>query len=133
VSEPPRPYRTAHQDRRNAGDQGEEIACQFLTRLGWEVVSRNIYFRVGEVDIWARDGSQWVVVEVRSRWSGRPGEGLASVTRTKRRRLAKAGALLLGRVGDPRATLRFDVIEVDLRRGEVGCHVRGAFGGDGEP
>ncbi len=126
------PAPTPHTARRSEGDRGEEIASNYLAGLGWSVEARNIHVRGGEVDIWARDGSQWVVVEVRSRHAGRPGEGLRSITRAKRRRLARAGMILVHRTGDARAMVRFDVIEVDLSANAVSLHVRGAFGADGE-
>lgn len=124
---------TPHAARRSEGDRGEVIAAEYLQGLGWSIEGRNIHLRGSEVDIWARDGAQWVVVEVRSRYGGRQGEGLRSITRAKRRRLALAGAVLLQRTQDARAVVRFDVVEVDLRAGAVAMHVRGAFGADGEP
>jgi putative endonuclease len=118
-------------ERRAAGHQGEDVAAGYLRGLGWRIVARNLYFRVSEVDIWAHDGRQWVVVEVRSRWRGCSEQALASVTRTKQRRLALAASLLLQREGDPRASVRFDVLVVDLSRRAVTIHCRGAFEGGG--
>lgn len=58
------------QDKRTAkrklGDIGENIACQFLEKHGFEVVERNYLRKWGEIDIVAKKGNVIHFVEVKS-------------------------------------------------------------------
>lgn len=58
------------QDKRTAkrklGDIGENIACQFLEKHGFEVVERNYLRKWGEIDIVAKKVSVIHFVEVKS-------------------------------------------------------------------
>lgn len=49
------------------GRVGEEEATQFLETLGWEILDRNVYFPIGEIDVVAMNGTELVFVEVRTR------------------------------------------------------------------
>jgi putative endonuclease len=39
----------------NVGNQGEELACEYLKRLGYKILERNFRIRGGEIDIVAKD------------------------------------------------------------------------------
>jgi putative endonuclease len=43
----------------------EDIACEYLTNLGYRILHRNFYCRGGEIDIIALDGDVLVFVEVK--------------------------------------------------------------------
>ena len=43
----------------------EDIACEYLTSLGYGILHRNFYCRGGEIDIIALDGDVLVFVEVK--------------------------------------------------------------------
>jgi putative endonuclease len=43
----------------------EDIACEYLTSLGYRILHRNFYCRGGEIDIIALDGDVLVFVEVK--------------------------------------------------------------------
>lgn len=98
--------------RRTLGDVGEEIATRHLKRLGYTIVERNVRFRIGEIDIVARDGEFLVFVEVRARRSERWGSALESVGPQKKRKLIQLAHYYLAnrRLGD--VTCRFDVVGV---------------------
>lgn len=49
------------------GQNAERSAAEYLRKLGWTILARNIFTRYGEIDILAKDGSEYVCVEVRSR------------------------------------------------------------------
>ena len=51
------------------GRRGEQLAVDHLESRGMRVVARNWRCRLGEIDIVARDGSDTVVVEVKTRTS----------------------------------------------------------------
>ena len=51
------------------GRRGERLAGQYLQRLGWRVVARNVRTPFGELDVVAWNGRAVVFVEVKSRCS----------------------------------------------------------------
>ena len=94
------------------GLRGEEIACAYLEKKKYAIITRRFRMFRGEIDIVARDGGTLVFVEVKTRADesfGRPEE---SVTPGKQRQIRKIaqGYLVENPLGD--AACRFDVIEV---------------------
>ena len=53
-------------EKRKLGDIGENCACEYLRRRGYEIVERNYLRKWGELDIVARKGSKLHFVEVKS-------------------------------------------------------------------
>jgi len=78
-------------DRRlkNIGDWGEEQACFFLRRKGFEIVERNFHTPAGELDIVAVKGGDYYFVEVKTRQSSIFANDLA-ISYIKKRRLEKS-------------------------------------------
>jgi putative endonuclease len=95
------------------GEAGESLACEFLRRLGYEIVARNFRCRSGEVDVVAKHGKTTVFVEVKDRSSASHGEGHEAVTFGKRRRIIRAAQLYAASRGLFDSPLRFDVISID--------------------
>lgn len=94
------------------GRAAEDLACRHLEHLGLSVVQRNVRYRLGEIDIVARDGATWVFVEVRSR--ARRGDAAASIDARKRGRIRRAAQLYLqGRFRGNWPACRFDVVLVE--------------------
>jgi putative endonuclease len=94
------------------GLRGEEVACAYLEKKKYIIVTRRFRMFHGEIDIIARDGKTLVFVEVKARADesfGRPEE---SVTPGKQRQIRKIalGYLLEHPLGD--AACRFDVIAI---------------------
>ncbi len=61
------------------GEEGEEIASQYLKMLGYEIIKRNFRCRMGEIDIIAIDKDELVFIEVKTRGQqeyGTPGEAV---------------------------------------------------------
>jgi putative endonuclease len=85
------------------GRQGEQAAADHLTRLGWQILDRNWRCREGELDIVARDGTELVVCEVKTRSSIAFGTPVEAVTPVKAARLRRLAGRWL-------ATARIDVI-----------------------
>lgn len=116
-----------------AGEVGETLACDFLARLGYEIVARNFRCRSGEVDVVAKHGETTVFVEVKERGSASHGEGHEAVTFGKRRRIIRAAQLFAASRGLFDTPLRFDVISID--RSQNGApqlrHDCGAFDVEG--
>ncbi len=53
-------------DNAEIGSTGEQVACEFLVKRGFSIVSRNQRNRYGEVDIVCRKGGVYHFVEVKS-------------------------------------------------------------------
>lgn len=100
-------------DRREIGRRAEDLAAEFLTRHGLQILTRNFRRRLGELDLVAREGDVLVVAEVRTRSSDDYGGAAASVDGWKRRRIVRATLQLLQQRRElARLRVRFDVIVV---------------------
>lgn len=98
---------------RELGAAAERIAAAHLSERGVEVLERNFRRRLGELDLVAREGETLLIVEVRTRSSGKYGGAAASIGGAKRRRLVRAAQQLLQRRRElARLRVRFDVIVV---------------------
>ncbi|UYV14040.1 MAG: YraN family protein [Phycisphaera sp.] len=109
--------------RDKLGPRGERVAARYLRRKGYKVLGKNLETRFGEADLLCEGlGGCIVVVEVKAR---RFREGTpppqASVTLTKRQRLARILEHLVNKndwQGRPR---RVDVVAIEFRsRGWLG-------------
>lgn len=75
------------------GRRGEDLAAQFITEAGYTVIDRNWRCLRGEIDLVARDGSDTVFIEVKTRSSvafGHPFEAITGQKIARLRRLAIA-------------------------------------------
>lgn len=96
------------------GKRGEDIAVRFLTGKGWRIVERNVRFRRGELDLVARDGKEWVFVEVKTRSESFFGSAVDAFTPRKAafmRRAVREYARLHRLEEEP---IRCDLVTVDL-------------------
>jgi len=53
-------------EKRKIGDIGENIACRFLVKRGFEIIEQNYNKKWGEIDIIARKGQKLHFIEVKS-------------------------------------------------------------------
>ena len=101
------------------GRVGEELARNHLEARGYRVIASNYRCRWGEIDLVARDGDEWVFVEVRARRSDTYGGPEESVTEAKARRLILAAQDFLAQSdeagGDPE--WRIDLVAIRLGSG----------------
>lgn len=84
-----------NQNKRTTGDYGEELACRFLSELGYEIVGRNYHFGHGEIDIIAKDKETLVFVEVKYRKNLEYGEPELAITKTKQSQIRKTAEAYL--------------------------------------
>lgn len=114
--------------RKQMGVRAEQLACNHLCRLGFELVARNV--RVGrlEIDIIARRGRLVIFCEVRSRASDRVMTPAQSIDVHKVRRVRQAAAQWLRANQASRGEVRFDVASVlfDTPEGRLN-YLEGAF------
>ncbi|MBI4250346.1 YraN family protein [Candidatus Uhrbacteria bacterium] len=101
---------SSHAQRR--GEQGENLACSFLQRKGYQLIVRNYRIAGGEIDLVMRDGSSLVFVEVKARTGSRYGYPEESVTRSKINRMSKTARQFLCRY-PMNTSYRFDIIAIE--------------------
>lgn len=102
----------SHREASAIGTYGEDVACEHLTGLGYEVLERNWRCDQGELDIVARHGPALVFCEVKTRRSTAFGSPVEAVTPVKAARLRRLAISWL-RAHDQRADeVRIDVIGV---------------------
>jgi putative endonuclease len=53
-------------ENRKTGNLGEDLACRFLTKKGYELIDRNYWKKWGEIDIIARKDGLTHFIEVKS-------------------------------------------------------------------
>lgn len=98
--------------RRERGRTAEARARAHLEDHGLNLRERNFVARGGELDLVMDHGETLVFVEVRYRTSNRQGGALASIGRTKQRRIIHAARTYLQRRRLDRPC-RFDVVALD--------------------
>jgi putative endonuclease len=115
------------------GRFGEDVAARHLEAAGLEILARNWRCRAGELDVVARDGSQLVFVEVKTRSSlafGAPAEAVDRAKSARIRQLALRWIMAERDAGRPEfwSALRFDVVTVVRGRSGVEvAHLTGVF------
>ncbi|MEO5559874.1 MAG: YraN family protein [Dokdonella sp.] len=102
---------------RSAGARYEDIALAHLERAGLALIARNFSCRHGELDLVMDERNTIVFVEVRYRRGAGGargfGDGIDSVSASKRAKLVRAAAIFLST--QPRLaqrTCRFDVLAI---------------------
>jgi putative endonuclease len=109
------------------GVQGENLACEWLEKNGMQLLHRNWRHGRGELDIVARDGHFLVVVEVKTRSSGRGAPPETAVGPAKQRHLMEAADELV-RGLDEDLELRFDILSITHGpQGPDFLHIPNAF------
>jgi len=115
------------------GRWAEQAALEHLEAAGLQLLARNHRCRFGEIDLVMQHGHILVFVEVRYRENDRFGDGAATVTHAKRRRLIAAARHYLGGLRRyPLPDCRFDVVSVSRPNYEQNLEwIRDAFTTDG--
>jgi putative endonuclease len=94
------------------GRQGEAVAARHLADRGLVIVDRNWRCPQGEIDLVARDGTELVFVEVKTRSSIAFGHPLEAVTASKLARLRRLSAAWCDAHPGSHDHIRIDVIGV---------------------
>ncbi len=101
------------------GARGEDVAADYLTAAGFEIVARNWRCRHGELDIVARTGTTVVFVEVKTRRGHGFGTPAEAVTVAKIRKLRLLAGLWLREHGGGFTSVRVDVLAVLIEGNRV--------------
>ena len=102
---------------KSTGNAGEDVAAEYLNKLGYKILERNLRLFCGEIDILAEDKRTIVICEVKTVRGA--GFGLAQeLVRYKKQEKLKLLARALEQ-SYPTRTIRIDVIGVDCSSGEA--------------
>jgi len=102
------------QDKKISGNLGEDLAARYLRKNGFKILKRNFQNKIGEIDILARNKSDIVIVEVKTKSGSDFGEGYEMVNYFKRKKLLQLAKSL--QINYPKATIRIDVVSVGLNQ-----------------
>ena len=109
------------------GKLGEELAVNYLTEKGYEILERNWRNIHKEIDIIAKNGKFLVIVEVKTRQTDEYGNPDIAVTRKKQRMLISAANAYISK-NNMDVETRFDIISIIFKDGEpVIEHIEDAF------
>jgi putative endonuclease len=101
------------------GELGERAAKKFLQKAGLKFLAANFRSERGEIDLIFRDGDCLAFVEVKTRSSENWSRPAAAVNAERRRRLSQCALDYLRKLKNPAVKIRFDIVEVLLKDGEV--------------
>ncbi|HRI78544.1 MAG TPA: YraN family protein [Cyclobacteriaceae bacterium] len=114
-------------DKIKKGDEGEEMAAQFLQQKGFEILERNYRFKKSEIDLIVRKDNWLVFVEVKLRSSTAFGFPEEFVDYHKKKMIF-AGALNYMIENDWQGNVRYDIVAIHLSGTEPDIHhVEDAF------
>lgn len=99
-------------NKRQFGNVGEEISCNYLEKKGYKIIERNFNSRQGEIDIIAKDGEEYVFIEVKTRSSILYGTPREAVNDFKQKHIYNCTKYYLHIHRLDNAFVRFDVIEI---------------------
>ena len=98
---------------RSKGSAGEEIAVDYLKKLGFKILERNWHYsRNSEIDIIAKDKDTIVFAEVKTRSNENCGHPLEAINQTKLKRIYSAALAYLQQTEESYKRYRIDVISV---------------------
>lgn len=105
-------------NKKTIGQEGEDIAAEYLVNNGFEMITRNYRFGHGEIDIIVKDKSNGylVFVEVKTRQNLEFGEPEYAITKSKIKQLKKIAESYLYEKEIKEIECRFDVIAIIWNR-----------------
>jgi len=106
---------------RDLGILGEELACDFLKKNGYQILTQNFRSKFGEIDIVALDPSAsseqvLVFVEVKTRWNKSFGSPEEAITPWKIRSIIKTGQYFKLLHSQTPELLRLDAVVIEMNK-----------------
>lgn len=99
--------------RKQFGDWGEQVACDYLEKQGCQILERNFHTPLGEVDIIAARDGGLIFVEVKTRANQSYGYGEDAVTPKKMQSLLQCVEEYLNNRPEPLPEWQLDLIVVE--------------------
>jgi putative endonuclease len=99
-------------NNKKTGNLGEDIAAEFLEKIGFKIIKRNLTFPFGEIDILAESPSKTIVIVEVKAVSGDGWGSAHDLVRYKKQKKLKLLALAIEKEY-PGCDIRIDVIGID--------------------
>ncbi len=104
-------------NKRTAGTAGEKIAEEYLKENHYFIIAMNFrYKRLGEIDIIARENNYICFIEVKMRSTLEYGLPREAVNYKKQENIRKLASIFIGKNNLHNANIRFDVVEVYVKK-----------------
>ena len=102
------------------GKYGEDLACDFLTKKGYEILERNFRFsKLAEIDIIAHKKDVLHFVEVKTRTQKFFGSPQEAVTPSKLKQIYSCAMFYLQNSKKKYKSYQIDVIGIELNKNEI--------------
>lgn len=102
--------------KQEIGQNGENIAGNYLENEGYVIVERNFRCKQGEIDIIAIDKREIVFIEVKTRRNNKYGNPAEAVDNIKQKHIRKASKWYVHINNLYNYFIRFDVIEIYFKK-----------------
>lgn len=103
-------------NKREFGNKGEDLACEYLTKNGYEIIERNVHFsKLCEIDIIAKQKDTLIFIEVKTRKNNDFGSPLEAVTKTKYNNIKTGVFSYLQATPVKHKNFRIDIIGITLQ------------------
>lgn len=114
-------------DKIKRGNEGEQLAADFLAQMGFEIVERNYRYKRSEIDIIARIDNWLIFVEVKTRSSSDFGHPEEFVDSRKRKKILEGADHYLQET-NWQGNVRYDIVSINLTSGRPKVvHIEDAF------
>ncbi len=105
-------------NNKSFGLKGEDLASEFLTQNGYDIIEKNFHSRFGEIDLIAIKNNTLVFIEVKTRKSDKFGSPAEAVTPGKLKKITKTAEYYsLLNPNLPKKML-IEVVSIDLTQGD---------------
>ena len=101
------------------GKIGEKLAVKYLKKQRYKIITTNFYTNRGEIDIVAKDGVEFVFIEVKTRCNENFGKPAEAVTYFKQKHMYQAAQYYIYKSNQNIKYIRFDVIELYIKNGKI--------------
>lgn len=115
-------------DNKKIGNDGENRACEYLSKKGYKIIERNWRTKEGEIDIIVEKANLLVFVEVKTLPNATYDMLLKVLNFEKQQRIIKtAKRFLINHRQYNNSYIRFDVIVLDMQNLPSVYHIENAF------
>ena len=104
-------------NRKKFGNQGEEVAAQYLEKCGCRILERQFRSPMGEIDIIAEAENTILFIEVKTRRPTQYGLPVQAVGKEKQRHILRTAIWYMQKKGFEERPCRFDIVEILYRDG----------------
>lgn len=112
-----------HLYNKKIGNYGENIAQKYLEINGYNIIEKNFYCRIGEIDIIGEDCGCICFIEVKTRYNDLYGLPCDSITKHKMHKLYKTAQVYILKNKLFKKNFRFDIVEIIINPNNDKYHI----------